>query len=182
MTQSRTPRSPTQQTPDQPSPDQPSPIRPTDADARALARNLLREARSAALATLTEAGHPMQSRIAFGLEDAGQPISLVSTLAAHTQALRHRPQLSLLLGEPGDKGDPLVHPRLTLNGTGEILPNTDAAHQDLARQYLRSHPKAKLYIGFADFHFLRFHISDGFLNGGFGQAYRMTPSDLFADD
>ena len=156
-----------------------SPLRPTDDEARALAHELLRAARYASLATLTEAGHPMQSRIAFGLDGAGQPISLVSTLAAHTQALRTRPQISLLVGEPGDKGDPLTHPRLTLNGRGEILPNTGERHAEMAAHYLRSHPKAKLYIGFGDFHFLRFHITDGFLNGGFGKAFQMTQADLF---
>ncbi|WP_417840048.1 HugZ family protein [Tritonibacter scottomollicae] len=156
----------------------PSPIRPTDDEARALARQLMQDARFAALATLTNAGYPMQSRVAFGLDAGGAPISLVSTLAAHTQAMAARPQISLLVGEPGAKGDPLTHPRLSLNGTAEILPNACTAHDEVAAQYLRSHPKAKLYIGFGDFHFVRFQISEAFLNGGFGKAYTLRPADL----
>lgn len=154
------------------------PIRPTDDEARDLARALMTQARFAALATLTEEGAPSVSRLAFALDDRGTPLSLVSTLSAHTQAILRQPQISLLVGEPGEKGDPLTHPRLTLNGRGEVLDNTTAAHADLAAQYLRSHPKAKLYIGFGDFHFLRFRITAGFLNGGFGKAFRLTPEDL----
>jgi len=155
-----------------------SPLRPTDDEARALARQLMQEARFAALATLTPEGHPMQSRVALALDAEGAPISLVSTLAAHTQAMAARPQVSLLVGEPGDRGDPLTHPRLSLNGTADILPNACAAHEDMAAQYLRSHPKAKLYIGFGDFHFVRFQIRAAFLNGGFGKAYALTAADL----
>ena len=154
------------------------PIRPTDDEARALARHLLQEARFAALATLTEEGAPFLSRVAFACEPESAPISLVSTLSAHTQAILRAPQISLLVGEPGGKGDPLTHPRLTLMGRGEVLDNTTSEHAEMAAQYLRSHPKAKLYIGFGDFHFLRFEISSAFLNGGFGKAFRLTPQDL----
>lgn len=155
-----------------------SPIRPTDGEARGLASDLMQSATFAALATLSAAGHPVQSRVAFALDIGGRPISLVSTLAQHTQAMAARPQMSLLIGEPGDKGDPLTHPRLTLNGRAEILPNACPAHEEMAAQYLRRHPKAKLYIGFADFHFVRFQIDEAFLNGGFGKAYVLTPADL----
>ncbi|NIZ13966.1 HugZ family protein [Phaeobacter sp. HF9A] len=155
-----------------------NPLRPTDDAARALAREVMQGARFAALATLTEAGHPMQSRVAFALDATGAPISLVSTLAPHTQALQHRPQVSLLVGEPGEKGDPLTHPRLSLNGVAMILPNTGPAHEEMAAHYLRSHPKAKLYIGFGDFHFIRFQITQGFLNAGFGKAFQLSAADL----
>ncbi|NKW77824.1 pyridoxamine 5-phosphate oxidase [Rhodobacteraceae bacterium R_SAG7] len=155
-----------------------SPIRPTDDEARTLAQSLIAEADFAALATLSDEGHPVQSRVAFALDASGGPISLVSTLAQHAQAMASRPQVSLLVGEPGEKGDPLTHPRLTLNGTAEILPNGCPAHEEMATHYLRRHPKAKLYIGFADFHFVRFQIREAFLNGGFGKAYHLTPADL----
>ena len=155
-----------------------SPIRPTDDEARSLARQLMQDARFAALAVTDETGCPSLSRVAFGLSPAGAPISLVSTLAAHTQALMARPDCALLVGEPGDKGDPLTHPRLTLQGRAEILPNDTPAHSEMAAHYLRDHPKSKLYVGFGDFHFLQITLTRAFLNGGFGKAFNLTPADL----
>ena len=155
-----------------------SPIRPTDNAARGLARDLMQEARFAALAVTDATGCPSVSRVAFGLSPAGAPISLVSTLSAHTEALIARPDCALLVGAPSDKGDPLTHPRLTLQGQAEILPNDTSAHKEMAAHYLRVHPKAKLYVGFGDFHFLQFTITRAFLNGGFGKAFTLSPADL----
>ncbi|CUH89561.1 heme utilization protein HutZ [Phaeobacter sp. CECT 5382] len=154
------------------------PIRPTDDEARSLAQTLMQSAGYAALATITATGAPLVTRVAFGLCPAGQPISLISSLAAHTQALQDTPAASLLVGEPGEKGDPLTHPRLSLMAQALFVDNQSPQHADLAAHYLRSHPKAKLYIGFADFSFVRFEISEGLLNGGFGKAFHLTPADL----
>ncbi|EAQ44302.1 hypothetical protein MED193_09690 [Roseobacter sp. MED193] len=155
-----------------------NPIRPTDDDARALARTLLAQARFAALATIDPSGAPLVTRIAFGLCPAGQPISLMSGLAQHSQNLATNPACSLLVGEPGPKGDPLTHPRLSLVGRAQFLDNQSEAHKELAAHYLRSHPKSKLYIGFADFSFVRFSVHQSHLNGGFGKAFNLTSNDL----
>lgn len=154
------------------------PIRPTDDHARSLAKEIMAKARFAALATLTDDGAPMVTRVAFSLCPAGLPISLVSSLAAHSKALKASPRVSLLIGEPGDKGDPLTHPRLTLQAKAGFIANTGPEHEELAAHYLRSHPKAKLYIGFSDFSFVRFSPLAGFLNGGFGKAFNLQPDDL----
>lgn len=154
------------------------PIRPTDAEARALARDLMQEARFAALATLTEGGAPMVTRVSFGLAPGGTPISLISTLSAHTAALMRSPACSLLIGEPGPRGDPLTHPRLTLQAQAAFIAPGSDAYDEMAAHYLRDHPKSRLYIGFADFRFACFAPTEGFLNGGFGKAYRLTASDL----
>ena len=151
-----------------------------DADdgARAAAAQLLRASRFAALAVLTPQGLPFVSRIAFGLSPQGEPVALISQLADHTQALGERPECSLLIGEPGPKGDPLTHPRLTLQATARLMAHNTPAYSEMAVHWLRDHPKAKLYIGFADFVFATFQIQTGHLNGGFGKAYRLTPKDL----
>jgi putative heme iron utilization protein len=156
-----------------------SPLRPTDDEARALARALLAQAQSAALGVIEPAtGTPFVTRIALGLGPDGAPVSLVSDLAQHTAALRANPACSLLVGEPGPKGDPLTHPRLTLQARAEFVPHEAPAHAALRAHYLQTHPKAKLYVDFADFRFLRFSVAAGHLNGGFGKAYRLTPEDL----
>jgi len=110
----------------------------------------------------------------------GAPVFLTSTLSAHTQALLADPRCSLLLGEPG-KGDPLAHPRLTVSGTARGIAAEDPARARLKRRYLAHHPKAELYVDFADFGFWRLEIRRASLNGGFGRAYAMTPPDVLSD-
>lgn len=154
------------------------PIRPTDDEARALARGLLRDARIASLATLGGDGAPMVTRVALGLAPDGAPVTLVSDLSQHTRAMRADPRVSLLVGEAGGRGDPLTHPRLTLQAQAEPLPRGGTAHAEHAKGWLESHPKSHLYIGFSDFGFVRFRVSAAFLNGGFGRAFNLTPADL----
>lgn len=159
-----------------------NPIRPTDDDARALAGTLLQSARTAALAVLTPDGAPLVTRIAFGSAPDGQPLTLVSDLSAHTTALRSDPRCSLLVGESDGKGDPLNQPRLTLEATARFLDRTTLQHEKMVAHYLRDHPKAKLYIGFADFSFVLFNIKIGHLNGGFGKAFTLSAADLMRSE
>ena len=154
------------------------PIRPTDDEARTLARDLMQTARIAALGTLDETGAPVVTRIAFGMDGTGAPVTLVSDLSQHSRAMARDPRVSLLLGEVAGKGDPLTHPRLTLLARAVSVPRGGPDHAACADAWLRHHPKAKLYIGFADFGFVRFAVSAGLLNGGFGRAYRLGPADL----
>ncbi|WP_425053032.1 HugZ family protein [Psychromarinibacter sp. S121] len=155
------------------------PIRPTDDEARALARRLLDDARFAALAvSLPDTGTPMVTRIALARDEQGGPMTLISSLSQHTAALRASPACSLLVGEPGERGDPLTHPRLTLQCTADFLPRPGAAHDRLRALYLEQIPKAKLYIDFGDFTLVRLVVQEGFLNGGFGKAFRLTAEDL----
>ena len=156
-----------------------NPIRETDDDARALARDLLGAARIAALGVIEpETGAPFVSRIAFGLGPDGEPMTLVSDLALHAQALRADPRAALLIGEPGGKGDPLTHPRLTLRATARFLDPAPAERAVLREAWLVHHPKAALYIDFADFHFVAFDIESGHLNAGFAKAYALEENDL----
>lgn len=153
------------------------PIRPTDDEARALARSLLRQARFAALAVNDpDTGAPYVSRIALGM--VGGPVSLISGLAVHARALAADPACALLVGEPGPKGDALSHPRLTVQAVARFIPRSDPAHEEMAAQYLRDHPKAKLYLMLGDFGFVAFAPQRAFLNGGFGRAFYLTPADL----
>lgn len=151
------------------------PIRPTDDEARALACRLLADARHASLAVLLKDGAPQLSRIAFGRDAAGVPLALLSDLAAHSRALKADRRASLLVGEPGPKGDALTHPRLTMNVTAEPVPD---GRDKLMALWLVQHPKAAIYARLPDFRFVRFRVETAFLNAGFGRAFRLAPGDL----
>ncbi|NOC91822.1 pyridoxamine 5-phosphate oxidase [Ruegeria sp. HKCCD6604] len=155
------------------------PYQTPDAAARLQAQDLLVQAKFAALAFLRpDTGLPSVSRIALATDEAGCPVSLISTLAEHTRALSTCPNCALLIGEPADKGDPLTHPRLTLHVIAQPVHRDLAGYGDLRDRYLARRPKAKLYIDFADFGLVRFAIQDGLLNAGFGKAYRLTAQDF----
>jgi heme iron utilization protein len=149
------------------------PINPTDDTARALVRQLLEDARFAALAVLhPETGAPYVARVGL-IWDGAAALTLVSTLSTHTQALLAHPACSVLVGEPGEKGDPLTHPRLTLSALAEQVDK--APHKDA---WLAAVPKAKLYFDFTDFLMFRLIPAGVDLNGGFGKAFRLSADDL----
>lgn len=155
------------------------PVHPPTPEAIALARSLMALPHAALAVTDPADGTPAISRIAFGLA-AGGPLSLVSSLAPHFAALQANPACALLLGEPGPKGDPLTHPRLMLKARAAFVAPDDPARPALRDHWLRTHPKAKLYIDFADFAFVRLDITSAFLNAGFGKAHRLAPTDIIA--
>jgi putative heme iron utilization protein len=154
-----------------------SPLLPTDDTARALARTLLHDSRTAALATLDAAGAPFVSLVGCACLEDGTPLLLVSQLSQHTMHMLVRPSVSLLFSNIG-KGDPLAHPRLSLSGRAEPIPQDNPQRAQARRLYLDSHPKAQLYIDFADFILVRIRPEQAALNGGFGRAYSLTPDDL----
>jgi putative heme iron utilization protein len=118
------------------------------------------------------------TRIAVVAGPDGTPVTLISDLSLHTRALRADPACSLLVGEPAAKGDPLTHPRLTIQARAEFVTRGGDEHHRLRSHYLERQPKAKLYMDFADFSLARLTPTAAFLNGGFGKAFVLTPEDL----
>ncbi len=153
-------------------------IRTTDDEARRLAKGLVRSARFGALAVIDAAsGHPLASRVATATDLDGTPVILTSTLSGHTSAILANPKCSLLVGEPG-KGDPLAHARISLFCKARRIERGSDDHNRMRRRYLARHPKAGLYADFGDFCFFRLELSGASLNGGFGKAFELDPSDL----
>jgi hypothetical protein len=134
---------------------------------------LLRTIRSGALATLDrESGGPFASLVTVATDVDGSPLLLMSRLSGHTLNLEADPRASILLAQ-GGKGDPLAHPRLTVNGRAERT-----AESRVRERFLLRHPKAQLYAGFGDFSFWRVSIAGAHLNGGFARAMTLTADDL----
>jgi putative heme iron utilization protein len=162
-----------------PPPERPSSVlRETDAEARTLARRLVREARFVSLAVVDhENGFPAVSRALTATDLDGVPIILVSALARHARSLTADPRCSLLAGEPG-KGDPLAHARITVFAQAVPVSKDGDVHARLRSRFLAKHPKAALYIDFGDFSFFRLVPTSASLNGGFGRAYALEGADL----
>lgn len=156
----------------------PDPVAPADEAARAQALAMLQTANHAALSWLEADGTPGISRIAFGLDPQGIPLTLISGLAPHSPALRARSACSVMVGEVGAKGDPLTHPRLMIRARASFVAADDPARADLRAHWLKGHPKAALYVDFPDFSFVRLEPLGALLNGGFGKAFRFTAADL----
>ncbi len=151
------------------------PIRDTDDQARALARQLLQEARHASLGTLDpETGVPLVTRIALQTDTDGTPLALLSGLAAHTRALLADPRAGLMVIAEAAKGDAMTHARLSILGRA-VLAEADATRR---ARWLANDPKARVYLDLPDFRFWRIEPLSGLLNAGFGQAFRLQPSDM----
>jgi len=149
------------------------PINPTDDAARALAQHLLQKARYGAIAvTHPDRQTPYAARVAMLWHD-GALLTLISALSLHTKALAANPACAALIGEPGDKGDPLTHPRMTL--ICKARESDKFAHRTA---WLAAIPKAQLYYDFSDFKMYELVVSEAHLNGGFGKAFNLGTSDL----
>jgi putative heme iron utilization protein len=139
----------------------------------ALARDLMREAATAALATLGADGGPFASYVTVAPGADGAPVMLLSRLAVHTQNLARDPRASLLfVREPAADSETMTALRLTL--VGRAL----AGDAGDAERFLARHPDARRYAGFADFSMYRFHIAGGHLVAGFGRIVDLSPEAL----
>src|SRR5215813_2094668 len=145
-------------------------------DARLAAKKLLREGRSGALATLMPGSRdPYCSLVNVATAVDGAPLLLLSKLALHTKNLLTDNRVSLMFDERKG-GDPLEGARVMLMGT--CAADTDPA---AASSYLRRHPEAEMFAGFADFSFYRVTIARVHLVAGFGRIVDLKPQDILTD-
>lgn len=144
-------------------------------DARLVAKKLLREGRSGALATLMpRSGDPYCSLVNVATAIDGAPLFLLSNLALHTKNILADARVSLMLDERKD-GDPLEGARVMLMGS---CAKTDPA---VAGAYLRRHLEAEMFANFGDFAFYRMEVGRAHLVAGFGRIVDVGPKDLLAD-
>lgn len=144
-----------------------------DFDPKAAAKKLLREGRSAALATLMPgSGDPYCSLVNVASAADGVPLLLISRLAIHTRNILADPRSSLMIDER-KAGDPLQGARVMVMGRAVV---TDDA--DVRRRYLERQPEAEMFAGFADFAFYRLELSAAHLVAGFGRIVDLKPGDI----
>lgn len=146
------------------------------------ARQLMRTARSAALATLDSAtGHPFASLVTVATDPAGRPILLLSRLALHTRNLLQDARVSLLIDDRSASlnEDALGGSRLTLSGRIAAIPREEDA--EMRRRFLARHPEAEGYAGFTDFDLYLLQPEIGHLVAGFGRINALGGADLLLD-
>jgi len=102
----------------------------------------------------------------YGLDDNGNPIFLISTMAMHTQNLLADPRSSLLVTQPDAGGAPLGASRVTL--IGNVLPVPEADVAEARKLYLARYADSKYWVDFGDFSFYRMSVVDVYYVGGFG--------------
>jgi putative heme iron utilization protein len=145
-------------------------------DARLAAKKLLREGRSGALATLVPgSGDPYCSLVNVGTYIDGAPLFLLSKLALHTKNILADKRVSLMLDERKE-GDPLEGARVMLMGA--CSPTSEPT---VMNTYLRRHPDAEMFAGFADFSFYRMEITRAHLVAGFGRIVDLQPQEILTD-
>jgi putative heme iron utilization protein len=161
-----------------PKPNRPDPIQPAGEEALHLVRQLLTLGQAALAWEDPDTGTPGISRIAFARDPEAGMLTLISGLAPHFRALRDRPDCALMLGEVGDKCDPMTHPRLMIRARAQFVAPDDPARPGLRDRWLERNPKARIYIDLPDFAFVRLIPVSALLNGGFARAFHVRPEDL----
>ncbi len=150
-------------------------LRDFDDEARALLAEMLDGLRHATLATLDpQSGIPHLSRIAAQRDSDGVPLALLSRLAVHSRALASDPRAGLMIEATRKKGDPMTHPRLSLQVHAQPA-DTDS---DRRSRWLANNPKAAVYVDLPDFSFWRLQPVSGLLNGGFGKAWQLDATQI----
>ena len=148
----------------------------SDFDPRRAAKQLLREGRSGALATLMpDSGDPYCSLVNVATAADGAPLLLISRLAVHTKNILADPRVSLMLDERKE-GDPLEGARVML--MGRAVATDDPA---VRRRYLARHPEAEMFASFGDFGFYKIELSAVHLVAGFGRIVDLKPPEVLTD-
>ena len=139
------------------------------------ARQFLRSTRSGILSTISAkfAGYPFGSVAPFVLDQDGQPLILISTLAEHTKNIIANPKVSLLVFAGAE--DLQANSRLTLMGDASKIAEDDS---QLRARYLRYFPQAEGYFDTHDFSFYRIGIQQARYIGGFGKISWVAGAEL----
>lgn len=142
-----------------------------------LARTLVEPGALAAVATITETGHPYTSTVPISTVDGGCPVVCISQLAEHTINLHRDPRASLLVHAAHDpRTDPLAVARVTLVGSFVPFEPDDA----VVEAHLAVHPHSALYARFPDFGWWRFELFHARYVGGFGVMSWVSADDWAA--
>lgn len=141
---------------------------------------LLREYRTASLATVSPTGFPQASYVPTALDQKRRFLFFVSELSEHTANLRQNGQASLMLIEDEGCSEQLfARNRLTVNGSVErVARDSGAAWDQASAVYGERFGKLfSMLSGLNDFHMFALTPSDIRLVVGFGAAYQVSGAE-----
>jgi len=142
-------------------------------------RGLLTTERVLALAVLVDDA-PYCGLLPFALApDRAAVLVHASRLARHSRGLHDGAPFSALIHSPDRAdGDPLQIPRLTVQGTVELLKRASAGYEEAEQVYVQRFPSAGQTFQLGDFHLYRLRFEKGRYVGGFAQAVNLGPEDF----
>jgi heme iron utilization protein len=145
---------------------------------QALAR-LVRATRVAALGTLHD-GEPNLAMVAYAFADDFSEFYIhVSKLGKHTTDMENDFHVSLLITETDDgRADAQTLARVSIRGTAQMLPRTDANYAHVKTTYLERFPKAEQLFSLGDFNLWEIRPKAGRFVAGFGRAFNLVPEAL----
>lgn len=150
---------------------------PTRPSAAEEARTIAASTNTATLASLTAAGDPWASYVAYGLLD-GAPVLCVSHLAEHGRNLAADPRASLSIVAPSTETDPLASGRISLAGVVERPEGSElAAARDA---HVSAIPAAKYYVDYSDFTLWVLRVTRVRWVGGYGRMDSASAADYAA--
>ena len=152
--------------------------RPEEAPPGTLVRGLMRAAGKVAIGTrLTkDDDSPYVSLALVASAHDGSPLLLLSTLADHTRNLDADPRISLLFDGTTGLVSPLTGARASVQG--KAVRSDDPLLLD---RFVRRHPDAAIYAGFADFGMFQVEVDKAHLVAGFGRIHWVDAEHILCD-
>jgi heme oxygenase (biliverdin-IX-beta and delta-forming) len=135
------------------------------------ARTIAAAGNAGTLATLTDAGDPWASFVAYGLHE-GRPVLCLSNLAEHGRNLTRDPRASLSIVAASAEIDPLASSRITLAGI--VAQPSDNERDAVRAAYVDAVPAGKVFADFSDFTFWVLAVQRVRWVGGYGRMDSAT--------
>ncbi len=142
-------------------------------------RDLLTGQRLLALGVVVE-GRPVVGLVPYALAPDGSALIVqASGLAPHSRGLTAGGRWSGAIHQPDSpEADPLQIPRLSLEGTVQVLAGGDPAFGAAARAFLGRFPAGAVTLSLPDFSLYRLVLEGGRLILGFGRALNLSRSSF----
>jgi putative heme iron utilization protein len=142
-------------------------------------RGLLGGERILALAVLVD-NEPYAGLLPYAVApDCGAVYVHASGLARHTRGLEQGAPFSVLIHKPDQlEADPLQIPRLTLQGTVDVIDRKSEEYREAKVLYLERFPSSEPTFMLSDFNLYRLRFAQGRYIGGFAQALPLSADDL----
>jgi putative heme iron utilization protein len=142
-------------------------------------RDLVAGQRLLALSVLID-GKPYAGLLPYAFApEHGAVVVHASSLARHTRGLEPGGRFCAVIHQPDRPGiDPLQVPRVTLEGTVELLERGSSNYAEAQRAYLDRFPSSEQTFQLGDFNLYRLRFEKGRYVGGFARAVNVTRDDV----